>query len=117
MSVQSLRGFRKLLRASRTVFGKDRDGLLTARAFIRQQFEENRNETDPEVLDELLFSIDDAISFAQTNIVQAELNEKGNYEANITPEHAEVLKTQPQISEAKDPAKITSSGGCKNAQK
>ena len=50
MSVQSLRGFRKLLRASRTVFGKDRDGLLTARAFIRQQFEENRNETDPEVL-------------------------------------------------------------------
>lgn len=30
-------------------------------------------------LDELLYSIDDAISFAQTNIVQAELNEKGNY--------------------------------------
>lgn len=50
MSLQSLRGFRKLLRASRTVFGKDRDGLLTARAFIRQQFEENRDETDPEVL-------------------------------------------------------------------
>ena len=33
----------------------------------------------PGASDELLFSIDDAISFAQTNIVQAELNEKGNY--------------------------------------
>ena len=29
--------------------------------------------------EELLYSIDDAISFTQTNIVQAELNERGNF--------------------------------------
>ena len=50
VSLKALRGFRRLLRASRTVFGRDHSGMLTARAFIRQQFEDNRQETDPQVI-------------------------------------------------------------------
>ena len=52
MSVEALHGFRRLLRASRTIFGRDIDGLNSARVFIRQQFEDNREEKDPEVLGE-----------------------------------------------------------------
>ena len=53
-SLPALRGYRRLLRASRALFGKDLEGLLTSRAFIRRQFDENRGESDPDVIGECL---------------------------------------------------------------
>lgn len=79
MSMQSSRsGLRKLLRATHEAFKGDTEMLHMARQTIREQFEQNRSAT-PEQLPQLQIQIDEAIDFLRNNVVQAPLNERGNY--------------------------------------
>lgn len=48
---------------------------------IRDEFDTNRNVTAGEELDQLLSKAREAIEFMKVNIVQAKLNDRGNYGA------------------------------------
>ena len=79
----ALRGYRKLLRASHRLFANDRAALLGAGKELRSHFEQHRNETDVEAIRERLKDIEDVHEMMAVNLVQARLNERGNYEVTL----------------------------------
>lgn len=69
---------RRLIRAKNTAFQGDTEMLRSAQTIIREQFTKDR-EAGLEEVPELLKQIDEAVTFLEDNIVQAPLNERGNY--------------------------------------
>mmetsp|Transcript_1788 Transcript_1788/g.2107 ORF Transcript_1788/g.2107 Transcript_1788/m.2107 type:complete len:132 (-) Transcript_1788:839-1234(-) len=79
-----LNGYRRLLRGATRLFGADEEALRLGRIELRQQFELNRNVTDSKALQELIQGIDEAADMMENNLVQGKLNQRGNYEVEIT---------------------------------
>lgn len=71
--------FRALLRVRREAFAGDKQALKLSAAQIRQEFEANRHVTDEATLSELLAQGREAVDFIALNVVQAKLNDRGNY--------------------------------------
>ncbi|GAQ77757.1 hypothetical protein KFL_000030350 [Klebsormidium nitens] len=88
-SAAALAGFRHLLRAQRKSFAGDSVMQAGAVKEIRSHFEKNRDASDPEEVQKLVAGCYDAADFLSTFVVQAELNDRGNYEMKLQPEHAE----------------------------
>lgn len=79
--------FRALLRTRRQCFAGDPDMLHASAKQIRNEFDSNRTVGAGEELQSLLKKGQEAIEFMKVNIVQAKLNERGNYEVKLKPEH------------------------------
>jgi len=77
--------YRLLLRTVATTFKGDDLTLLAAKKEIRQKFEDNRDNSGTELVSEAY----DAAEFIKTHVVQAEMNEEGNYSMKIEQQHAE----------------------------
>eukprot|EP00899_Mesostigma_viride_P027999 jgi/Mesvir1/8384/Mv12629-RA.1 len=88
MSAPARSAFRGLLRAQKIAFKKDVVMQNAATAEIRRHFDESRNETDAAKVSGLLAQAAEAAEFLKSNVIQAALNERGNYEMDIRPEHA-----------------------------
>lgn len=69
---------RRLIRAQRAAFKSDTEMQRTALSTIREQFRSNKD-APPHKMPGLLKQVDDAVAFLQNNVVQAPLNERGNY--------------------------------------
>lgn len=80
--------FRELLRARRKCFAGDARMLKLSRTQIRDSFDQNRHVSDPSLLDQLFVEGQEAIHVFTNDIVQAKLNERGNYELKPGMEHA-----------------------------
>ncbi|KAH9536063.1 hypothetical protein CY35_17G086400 [Sphagnum magellanicum] len=87
--------FRTLLRTRRKCFEGDMQMLVAVAAQIRAEFEEHKSVTDEAQLEQLLGKAREAVDFMQFNIVQAKLNERGNYEVKLEPEHAGASLEEP----------------------
>ncbi|CAM6087363.1 unnamed protein product [Calypogeia fissa] len=80
--------FRSLLRVRRQAFAGDEVMVVAAAAQIRHEFEANRHVSDPEVLRQCVAKAREAVDFISMNVVQAKLNDRGNYEMKLDPKHA-----------------------------
>lgn len=69
---------RRLIRAQRSAFKHDSEMQRSALSTIREQFRINKDAPLGEVPN-LLKQVDEAVAFLQNNVVQAPLNERGNY--------------------------------------
>lgn len=74
---------RQLIRAQRRAFAGDAEMLRSGHAAILQQFRANRDAAADKV-PAMLKTADEAIDFLRHNIVQAPLNERGNYQVDAT---------------------------------
>ncbi|KAG0610031.1 hypothetical protein M758_7G033300 [Ceratodon purpureus] len=79
--------FRTLMRTRRQCFAGDPDLLAASAKEIRKEFEANRNVGPGEELESLISKAREGVEFMRVNIVQAKLNERGNYEMKVKPEH------------------------------
>jgi hypothetical protein len=71
--------YRSLMRVRRMAFSGDDVMVVASRAQIRHEFDVNRNVTNPEVLRECILKAREAVDFISKNVVQAKLNDRGNY--------------------------------------
>lgn len=78
-SAEALSVFRALLRTRKQCFAGDPDMLHASAKQIRDEFDTHKNVSAGEELDNLLKKAREAIEFMKLNIVQAKLNERGNY--------------------------------------
>jgi hypothetical protein len=76
--------FRSLLRTRRQCFAGDPDMLAASAKQIREEFEANRNVGPGEELDSLISKGREGVEFMRVNIVQAKLNERGNYGESLS---------------------------------
>lgn len=76
----ALRGYRRLLRARKQLFRGDDFALMESKGALRGAFEVNRFEQDPAKIKEMLKGIDEAEDMMLHGLVQARLNERGNFE-------------------------------------
>lgn len=72
---------RQLIRAKRIAFKGDDEMLRIAQTAIRQQFQTNRGAAQEQV-PLMIKEAEDAIEFLRNNVVQAPLNERGNYQVD-----------------------------------
>ncbi|XP_024384033.1 mitochondrial zinc maintenance protein 1, mitochondrial [Physcomitrium patens] len=79
--------FRSLLRTRKQCFAGDSEMLAASAKQIRDEFEGHRNVGAGEELDKLVTKAREAVEFMKVNIVQAKLNERGNYEVKLKSEH------------------------------
>lgn len=56
---------------------------------LRSKFEANRRVADSGAVKKLLAEGEEAASFIKTFVVQAKLNDRGNYEMKVQPHHAD----------------------------
>lgn len=77
-AVATRSALRRLIRAKNAAFRGDSEMLAIAQQTIREQFCENRG-APAEKVPELLEQLEEAIGFLSNNIVQAPLNDRGNY--------------------------------------
>lgn len=78
-SGEALSLFRSLLRTQRKCFKGDTDMLAAVAKQIRSEFDIHKNVEDADELDKLLLKAREGVEYMQVNIVQAKLNERGNY--------------------------------------
>ena len=86
-SQSALGAYRKLLRTVAATFKGDDVTLSAARREIRQKFEDNRQVADESSLPVMIADAYDAAEFIKTHVVQAELNESGNYAMKVEDHH------------------------------
>lgn len=82
-----LGGFRRLLRARKTLFAGDQAALSASLLELRKEFRRNADVSDGRQIQELLKGIDEVEEMMLHNFVQGTLNDAGAYEARI-PGHA-----------------------------
>ena len=81
----TLPAYRALLRAARTVFAGDVEGLKMAQGAAREEFRKNAGAPADEI-DRLVAEARDAREFLLNNVVQAAPTEHG-YAATVLPRH------------------------------
>ncbi|KAM3574156.1 hypothetical protein VYU27_003875 [Nannochloropsis oceanica] len=91
MATTSLRssilgGYRRLLRLRLQVFVGDQYAIDQARLQLRAEFLKHRHVQNPDELNGLIAGIREVEEMFSENIVQARLNDAGNYEVNLKPE-------------------------------
>mmetsp|Transcript_1520 Transcript_1520/g.3334 ORF Transcript_1520/g.3334 Transcript_1520/m.3334 type:complete len:105 (-) Transcript_1520:89-403(-) len=84
-----LGAYRRLLRAATATFRNDPTALTAAKGEIRNKFDDSKEETDGEKLKSLVSEAYDAADFIRQHVVQAALNEEGNYEIKVGQHHTQ----------------------------
>ena len=83
-----LSGYKSLLKTAARAFAQDAPALSAARVEIRSHFEQNRNETDTDNINEQIKGISEVIDFLEHNVVQAKLKpDTGDYEVKFEDSH------------------------------
>lgn len=77
-----LKGYRKLMKLRKTVFGGDNMAMQMSALEIRNAFKSSKNEGDPSKVDEMIQGIDEACDML-SHIVQAKRTKEGNYAVSI----------------------------------
>lgn len=83
----ALAGYRRLLRTANVVFKNDVFAITQAKIQLRAEFLKQKDVTDTAELKELFKGIDEVDEMLRFNIVQGTLNDRGNYEMQITEEN------------------------------
>ncbi|XP_002737119.1 complex III assembly factor LYRM7-like [Saccoglossus kowalevskii] len=78
--------FKSLHRARLDVFKGDQYALAVCRSRINDEFQKNKKETDAEKIQGLLKLAKDTETLLRKTVIQAVLNDKGNYELKIREE-------------------------------
>jgi complex III assembly factor LYRM7 len=78
--------FRALLRAVKDTFKGDLQALRTCRAEARKQYRAHASERDGARIERLVADAQDAAQFLRESVVQAQLNEQGNYAMKLKPQ-------------------------------
>ncbi|KND00304.1 uncharacterized protein SPPG_04629 [Spizellomyces punctatus DAOM BR117] len=78
MRSQVLRAYKDLLKAQRKTFDADAAQIKNARLYTRQQFLQQKDETDPEKLAKLVKTAQQAAVIIRKNIVQGVKKEKAD---------------------------------------
>lgn len=78
MSLSTRSALRRLVRAKNNAFKGDAAMLQAASQTIREEFNRRASVAEDQI-PALLKEIEDAVQFLRSNIVQAPLNERGNY--------------------------------------
>ena len=95
--------YRGLLRATKEAFRGDPSMLEAARNEVRHKFEANRQLVDPQQIEKEQRDAWEAASFVRNCIAQAQLNERGNYELHVKPQHVDgVAESTIQPSEREE---------------
>ncbi|KAI1280870.1 Complex III assembly factor LYRM7 [Halotydeus destructor] len=81
---QVLACYKALMKTRQNTFKGDEEALQTLKDKIRVEFENNKDVKSGEV-EQLLKSGWEAENFLRTSVVQAKLNERGNYEVHHLP--------------------------------
>ncbi|KAK9829909.1 hypothetical protein WJX72_008604 [[Myrmecia] bisecta] len=81
--------YRTLLRSITTAFRGDASMLESARQEIRSKFKEAASLTDQQEISRRFAEGEEAADFIRTYVVQAKLNERGNFAMQVQPEHAD----------------------------
>jgi hypothetical protein len=71
--------YRRLLKSAEYAFRGDLRTLQAAKIQLREKFVENKSVTDPEVLKNCYFDVDDIDNMLRFHLVQGKRNERGNY--------------------------------------
>eukprot|EP00587_Corethron_hystrix_P013836 CAMPEP_0113329554 /NCGR_PEP_ID=MMETSP0010_2-20120614/20972_1 /TAXON_ID=216773 ORGANISM="Corethron hystrix, Strain 308" /NCGR_SAMPLE_ID=MMETSP0010_2 /ASSEMBLY_ACC=CAM_ASM_000155 /LENGTH=143 /DNA_ID=CAMNT_0000191671 /DNA_START=55 /DNA_END=486 /DNA_ORIENTATION=- /assembly_acc=CAM_ASM_000155 len=90
-------GYRKILRARSSLFGRDVSALRQSAVIIRQEFDKNKHVTDIDEARNQVNMIDECIEMLKYGIVQGELNDRGNYAVKIDPERSAVTRNDDRI--------------------
>jgi len=91
--------YRVLLRAQQKLFRGDIVALTSAREQTRAEFQKQAGETDPDRVAMLVADAVDTAQFMRSNVVQAQLNERGNYEMSVDPELHTTTGDKPEYVE------------------
>ncbi|GBG31581.1 Complex III assembly factor LYRM7 [Hondaea fermentalgiana] len=75
-----VQGYRRLLRARGKLFNGDSRALRESQVALRAAFEVNRHEADANRINDMIKDIGEAEDMMLHGLVQARLNERGNYE-------------------------------------
>ena len=87
----AMRGFRKLLRTVSVVFKDDTHAIETARETLKEEFRKNASVSDPKQLEEMFAGIDEVDQMLRFNIVQGRMNERGNYQVDLSREETQTM--------------------------
>lgn len=93
-SSPALQSYRAVIRTINRTFKGDIQALTEGKNMARAQFLENSHVTDPEELKRLVAMAQEACDFLRTSVVQAVLNDAGNYEVTL-PKQKETVLQQP----------------------
>ena len=83
-SFQVFAAYKSLHRARQSVFKNDNVALEAAKYKIREEFRKNAGEKDPVKIAELAKIAEETAVILRKTVVQAVMNENGNYKLNIT---------------------------------
>ncbi len=86
----AVRGFRRLLRSAIVVFRNDAHAIHAARKQLKEEFRKNARVTSAKELREHFAGISEVDEMLRFNIVQARMNERGNYNVDLTREETRV---------------------------
>ncbi|KAL3146600.1 hypothetical protein ABBQ32_000835 [Trebouxia sp. C0010 RCD-2024] len=89
--------YRLCLRSVQQSFKGDHFMLQSSRKELRSKFEANRLVSDTTAVKKLLAEGEEAASFIKTFVVQAKLNERGNFEMKVEPHHANATAEEAAI--------------------
>ena len=84
MSLRAVHSYRRLLRSVQKTFGNDKYALKNARIELKKEFVKSKNVTNSNELDELYKGVEEVDEMLNFHLVQASLNQRGNYGMNKT---------------------------------
>ena len=95
MSLVARSGFRRILRSAKLAFAGDTFALKQASVQLKEEFLRNSDVTDKSSLKELYKGVDEVDEMLRFNIVQGQMNEKGNFNVDLATreEHRVVLES------------------------
>jgi hypothetical protein len=86
MSALGLSSYRKILRSVHFVFKNDMFAIQQAKMQLRAEFMKNSSVTDPDALEVLYKGVDEVDEMLRFNIVQGTMNERGNFDVDLSSE-------------------------------
>ncbi|GAA0157835.1 chaperone [Lithospermum erythrorhizon] len=89
-SIQVLKAYRDVLKATRRTFAGDHLMLRESAAEVRKKFEEHRHVSSGADIERLISEAREASDFISTMVVQAKLNSRGTYAVKPEKQHAGV---------------------------
>lgn len=87
----AVRGFRKILRSVIIVFRNDTGAIEAARKQLKEEFRKHAHVTNAKELKEHFVGISEVDEMLRFNIVQARMNNRGNYGVDLTREETKVV--------------------------
>ncbi|KAK9831574.1 hypothetical protein WJX74_000763 [Apatococcus lobatus] len=84
-----LAAYRVLLRSITAAFKGDAFMLQQSRREVRHKYQEAAGLTDPAEVQKKVAEAKEAADFIRTNVVQAQLNERGNFAMQVEEHHAD----------------------------